>query len=244
MSPIVSQRELGPDEFFEGERGGPGTRRRRPAAPPTHGMISVGAGALIAILFFLPWIDIQCSGNSISTPSGFHIATGKVDSTLKEFKASMDNMGRGFQGTGAGTPGEGGGPALGASSGPGQDEDLAKLENRSPRHQVWAVAFFGALALIGGVVTLKTGGATGVSPGALIALGVCGAGLLGFEVSQNFGYEIPKDQPVPMITSAPTAWLYLEFVAFGALILGGLTTRGKRKPEPGREWASGPDRVT
>ena len=56
--------------------------------------INLGATIGALLLFFLPWVDFQCSGKSLLTQSGFQTITGKA-SLAGEMKQMQEQMGGG-----------------------------------------------------------------------------------------------------------------------------------------------------
>ena len=54
--------------------------------------INLGSTLAALILFFVPWLDIQCSGKSLATQSGVQTILGK--GTASEFQHSLDKPGK------------------------------------------------------------------------------------------------------------------------------------------------------
>ena len=67
---------------------------------PYHGLSRFGADAAALVLFFLPWVDIQCSDTSMATQSGVQIIYGGgspsqeiTDLDGKEDQSGQESMG-------------------------------------------------------------------------------------------------------------------------------------------------------
>ena len=50
---------------------------------------AAGAG-LLAILFFFPWASVSCAGRVVSTPTGYNLMTGTLDSSTRQTIALME----------------------------------------------------------------------------------------------------------------------------------------------------------
>ena len=181
-------------------------------------------GALV--IFFLPWLDMQCNGNSMVTQTGFQAVSG--GGTLSEEMKNLANLG---------------GDKSKDSDGEAKDKNpVAALAKNDRPSQAWLAAgalLLIALALILAVRAVLSANANDLSPIALLATMALGFValqlLLGFPLeatakqalaaSQNG--DAAKDTPFASLGAAmvriqvirqPWIWAELAFLAVPGLL--------------------------
>ncbi len=180
--------------------------------------LNLGSIVAAIILFFLPWLDIQCKGTTLVTQSGIQTITGGA-STSKEFDSMGGNKER------ANSSKDGEGKAV-----------LALL----------ALVLVG-LALLITIMSLNTpagqeGRAAGLCCAAALVLLIIQLST-GFPVEQSLHKELKKNEMGTAVAMAfqikRTPWLYLELAALAIpalLALNSMVSGPRRGPQSGPSY--------
>lgn len=161
------------------------------AVAPKAKMPSTIAFVIGVVLFFMPFVDIQCNNMSLQKVSGAELATGfkiKSPGTGNSLFDGLDKMG--------------GESKTSVSTGDKKDPNVYAL----------AALALGALGLLLSISNAKLGGIGGVLTGALSAASLIG---LWIDIRKQLKADIGMDKQTDInIAVEFTPWFYLAVISF------------------------------